>query len=394
MPGFIHRLFGRDDLQEKTKLDGGVKYYLWDKGSPDSWYFHSKSSGLSKKKSRFQKWWGRSLFAHIGVELIVYLVLYYIIHAIVKLCLTDEQSSEFEAIVDFFNRNVTPLSKDLTFLLGFYVSQIVKRWWSQYSSLPNPDSLALLCHGLVDFSSPEGLNWAKKLMRYVMLSYVLCLRRISKALMGIGKRAGQGMFPDNQSLIEAGLATRKELAQIESQLTEGQNLGQLWWIPLSWTMTMIKGSKEAKIVPSDQKILIDAINKFQAGLEKVDSHDHIVTPPLYGQVVRFAVYVYFTLSLIASQEVSRDPYTFVPIFLILKFVFFVGWLEVAESIENPFGNDDDDFQIPELISRHVWAISRNFNQFRGPPDSEEDEKEVEEEKKHVVTLQMDLHKKT
>jgi len=92
--------------------------------------------------------------------------------------------------------------------------------------------------------------------------------------------------------------------------------------------------------------------------------------------------------------VARDPYTFVPIFLILKFVFFVGWLEVAESIENPFGNDDDDFQIPELISRHVWAISRNFNQFRGPPDQEEDEKEVEEEKKHVVTLQMDLHKKT
>ena len=36
------------------------------------------------------------------------------------------------------------------------------------------------------------------------------------------------------------------------------------------------------------------------------------------QVVRFAVYVYFTLSLIASQEVSRDPYTFVPIFPILK----------------------------------------------------------------------------
>ena len=93
--------------------------------------------------------------------------------------------------------------QDLTFLLGFYVSQIVKRWWvwklwqwiillksskvdqflpklnidfnyiktliprwSQFSSLPNPDSLALLCHGLVDFSTPDGLNWAKKLMRF------------------------------------------------------------------------------------------------------------------------------------------------------------------------------------------------------------------------------------
>ena len=26
------------------------------------------------------------------------------------------------------------------------------------------------------------------------------------------------------------------------------------------------------------------LKSFQAGLEKVDSHDHIVTPPLYGQV--------------------------------------------------------------------------------------------------------------
>ena len=52
-------------------------------------------------------------------------------------------------------------------------------------------------------------------------------------------------------------------------------------------------------------------------------------------------------------------------------------------------------QIPELISRHVWAISRNFNQFRGPPQLEEGEEEEEEkEEKHVVTLQMDLHKKT
>ena len=44
----------------------------------------------------------------------------------------------------------------------------------------------------------------------------------------------------------------------------------------------------------------------------------------------------------------------------------------------------------------MWAISRNFNQFRGPPELEEGEEkeEEEEEKKHVVTLQMDLHKKT
>ena len=31
----------------------------------------------------------------------------------------------------------------LTFVLGFYVSLIVRRWWCQYSLLPWPDSMAM-----------------------------------------------------------------------------------------------------------------------------------------------------------------------------------------------------------------------------------------------------------
>ena len=38
------------------------------------------------------------------------------------------------------------------------------------------------------------------------------------------------------------------------------------------------------MVPSDQKILIDAVARFQGSLEKIDSHDHIPLPPLYRQV--------------------------------------------------------------------------------------------------------------
>ena len=31
----------------------------------------------------------------------------------------------------------------ITFLTGFYVSQVVSRWWDQFTSLPYPDQLAL-----------------------------------------------------------------------------------------------------------------------------------------------------------------------------------------------------------------------------------------------------------
>lgn len=31
----------------------------------------------------------------------------------------------------------------MSFVLGFYVSLVVKRWWEQYKLLPWPDTLAL-----------------------------------------------------------------------------------------------------------------------------------------------------------------------------------------------------------------------------------------------------------
>ena len=50
--------------------------------------------------------------------------------------------------------------------------------------LPNPDSLALQLHGLVNFEDKpaEALQFSHSLMRYVILSYVLVIRRVSKVL--------------------------------------------------------------------------------------------------------------------------------------------------------------------------------------------------------------------
>ena len=44
-----------------------------------------------------------------------------------------------------------------------------------------------------------------------------------------------------------------------------------------------------------------------------------------------------------------------PVFTLLKFMFYFGWLHVAEVLINPFGEDDEDFNTNYLIDRNLQA---------------------------------------
>ena len=42
-----------------------------------------------------------------------------------------------------------------------------------------------------------------------------------------------------------------------------------------------------------------------------------------------------------------------PVMTTLQFIFYVGWLKVAEVILNPFGEDDDDFECNFLLDKNL-----------------------------------------
>ena len=52
-------------------------------------------------------------------------------------------------------------------------------------------------------------------------------------------------------------------------------------------------------------------------------------------------------------EFSTEFDGIVPVYTLLQFFFYMGWLKVAEQLINPFGDDDDDFDMNLIIDRNL-----------------------------------------
>ena len=61
-----------------------------------------------------------------------------------------------------------------------------------------------------------------------------------------------------------------------------------------------------------------------------------------------------------------------PIYMTVKFLFFFGWLKVAQTLYNPFGEDDEDFQLNDLIERHLKVALTIVDDVQQPPKLERD----------------------
>ena len=54
----------------------------------------------------------------------------------------------------------------------------------------------------------------------------------------------------------------------------------------------------------------------------------------------------------ADSFLRHTPDIYIPVFAILEFICYMGWIKVAETLLNPWGDDDEDFQINFLIDRN------------------------------------------
>ncbi|XP_075160841.1 bestrophin-4-like [Haematobia irritans] len=294
--------------------------------------------------------WKGSIYKLVWMDLLLFLLLYYGINLIYRYLLDTESQRTFESIV-YYCASYSSLIP-LSFVLGFYVNLVMNRWWEQYITIPWPDTVAVYVSAHVHGQDDRGRVMRRTIMRYVCLCLTLVFTMISPC--------AKKRFPRLKHLVEAGYLLENEKKIFESMDVAFPKYPK-HWMPIVWAASIVTRARKEGFIRDDfaVKTIIDELNTFRGRCGVLLFYDFISIPLVYTQVVTIAVYSYFLCSLLAHQwtEFKKDTHEqlgfYMPVFITLQFFFYMGWLKVAETLINPFGDDDDDFEVNWMIDRNL-----------------------------------------
>nr|XP_056700026.1 bestrophin-4 [Euleptes europaea] len=302
---------------------------------------NARFGGFSKLLFR----WKGSIYKLLYKEFLVFILLYAALSVTYRHLLNKEQKHLFSKVARYCNSSTDLIP--LSFVLGFYVTLIVNRWWAQYTSIPLPDQLMCVISSNVHGKDDKGRILRRTLIRYANLSSVLILRSVSTRVL---KR-----FPTMDHLVDAGFMTQEERKKFESLHSDFNK----YWIPCVWFTNLAAQARRDGRIRDDValRLLMDELNLYRSKCSMLFHYDWISIPLVYTQVVTIAVYSFFAFCVVGRQfldpQKDEDLDMYVPLPTLLQFFFYAGWLKVAEQIINPFGEDDDDFETNKLIDRNL-----------------------------------------
>uniref|UniRef100_A0A0K0EVI8 Bestrophin homolog n=1 Tax=Strongyloides venezuelensis TaxID=75913 RepID=A0A0K0EVI8_STRVS len=288
--------------------------------------------------------WRGSVWKSVMSELIIWSTIYAILSVIYRVILSPDQKKTFES--------VTLLCREygdfipLTFMLGNFVTTIITRWTKTFNSIPWSDDFSLYIAAYLEGSDERSILMRRGIVRYMIALQIMILRLVSPRV--------KKKFPTFDEFVGIGVLTVEEREQMTNDMC--------FHLPVRWAFQVVMTAKKEGKIRSEQAVqdLYRVLNEFRAKCIQIFLVDFIPIPLCYTQVVLLTVRIYFTVAIIGRQfhtnDSDRSPTSidlYVPFLTMFQFIFYVGWAKVAEALLNPFGSDDDDFEVN-------WIWERNF----------------------------------
>ncbi|KHN80834.1 Uncharacterized protein Tcan_03831 [Toxocara canis] len=262
--------------------------------------------------------------------------------------LTPQQKVTFAAVAKYCEDHLKYIP--LTFIVGFFVSNIASRWTVVFDKMGYAETQALYIANYIRGNDDETRILRRTLVRYLCLMQVLVFRDIS---VPVRKR-----FPTLDSIMKAGFLLQEEKEKLESNRLKYDT----YWMPSLWMYTLIwQAKKNGRISHNTLAMkLCDEVKKYRSSLQMVCTYDWVPLPLVYAQAIFLAIYCYFGICLISRQFTEGElnvPNTdtvdpILPVMTTVQFFFIIGWVKIAQGLLNPFGEDDDDFECNYLIDKN------------------------------------------
>jgi len=240
------------------------------------------------------------------------------------------------------------------------------KYFNKVLNLPSIHDISLMSAGMIwagEDNADFGLHLKKKISRYCLLSWALCLTNISRPF--------KETYPDSKSFLKKKLLSPDELAALK----EGGGPEQLgtdqWWVPLNWASRLInEAEKDKKSIPNDHKDIVKRINEFNGKLQNLVKFGENRLPGVFKQSVFVSVWAWMLAGLIANQDPDHitsltsggDLWILLikafPLINLVMYLALYSGMRVTAHLINPFGYDPDhDIKLDQVLDFNIWQAS-------------------------------------
>jgi len=282
------------------------------------------------------------------------------------------------------------MKRVLTFLLGFFVTQSIRRWWNQTSKIPHLTDLAVVCNAIFQ-PGDQGEESMKESMRELLrlsgLSYSIVLLSLSSCQ--------EGAKTDREKikiLLDTKLASKDELKILGfllDNLEDEDNLAddfftltgasmQKWYLPMMWASGMVQeemGKGKSGHLEKEAKEIAKNILHFKRDLEVVAEYSQRPLPLIAEHALSLLFWTTMIFGTLDNThkflDMTQNHYSlvfgilldfFIHIDELIVFILLYAWLKMAIIAKNPFNNDKHyDIDVIREINKEIFEATVAIN---------------------------------